>query len=182
MKAAVALVIALIIPIFHCGACQRASGGEVPRGSLHRQNSVGRRTAPAGAFRGQPPRKRRLLGRDGMTKRYEKSPANRPGFLNGAKSISRPQGGRGPHESLRSKILWGEGAAAERARRWLKISRRKRCTACVFAALRAAGAPAEVCIGKIPRGEGGMMERYEKSPANRPGFLNGAQSIPTWCG
>ena len=34
MKVAVALVIALIIPIFHCGACQRASDGEVPRGSL----------------------------------------------------------------------------------------------------------------------------------------------------
>ena len=34
MKVAVALVIALIIPIFHCGACQRASDREVPRGSL----------------------------------------------------------------------------------------------------------------------------------------------------
>ena len=99
MKAAVALVIALIIPIFHCGACQRASDGEVPRGSL------------------------------------------------------------------RSKILWGEGAAAERARRWLIISRRKRCTACVFAALRAAGAPAEVCIGKIPRGEG--LRPQARFEANR---------------
>ena len=26
-----------------------------------------------------------------------------------------------------------------------------------------------------------MTERYEKSPADQPGFLNGAQSIPTWC-
>ena len=31
------------------------------------------------------------------------------------------------------------------------------------------------------RGEGGMTERYEKSPAFRLGFSNGAQSIPTWC-
>ena len=31
-------------------------------------------------------------------------------------------------------------------------------------------------------GRGGMTERYEKSPALRLGFLNGAQSIPTWCG
>ena len=27
-----------------------------------------------------------------------------------------------------------------------------------------------------------MTERYEKSPADQPGFLNGAQSIPTWSG
>lgn len=27
-----------------------------------------------------------------------------------------------------------------------------------------------------------MTERYEKSPAFRLGFLNGAQSIPTWSG
>ena len=25
-----------------------------------------------------------------------------------------------------------------------------------------------------------MTERYEKSPVKRPGFLNGAKSIPTW--
>ena len=29
-------------------------------------------------------------------------------------------------------------------------------------------------------GRGGMTKRYEKSPVKRPGFLNGAQSIPTW--
>ncbi|WP_394967742.1 hypothetical protein [Candidatus Allofournierella merdipullorum] len=25
-----------------------------------------------------------------------------------------------------------------------------------------------------------MTKRHEKSPVERPGFLNGAQSIPTW--
>ena len=35
---------------------------------------------------------------------------------------------------------------------------------------------------KAPWGKGGMTERHEKSPVLRPGFLNGAESIPTWSG
>ena len=39
------------------------------------------------------------------------------------------------------------------------------------------GAPGEICASKVSRGEGGMTERYEKSPVKRPGFLNGAKSM-----
>ena len=50
----------------------------------------------------------------------------------------------------------------------------------VYIAARQGGrGPCENLRSKISRGEGGMTERYEKSPAFRLGFLNGAQSIPT---
>ena len=42
-----------------------------------------------------------------MTERYEKSPAFWLGFLNGAQSMARPYGRRGPRENLRSKVSWG---------------------------------------------------------------------------
>ena len=43
-------MIALIIPIFHCGACQRASGGEVPRGSLRSKILWGEGLRPQARF------------------------------------------------------------------------------------------------------------------------------------
>ena len=65
-----------------------------------------------------------------MTERYEKSPVKRPGFLNGAKSMGRPPGRRGPRKSLRSRILWGsEEQQNERAVIFEK-NRRKRYDAC----------------------------------------------------
>lgn len=45
-------MIALIIPIFHCGACQRASDGEVPRGSLRSKILWGEGAAAERAMHG----------------------------------------------------------------------------------------------------------------------------------
>ena len=92
--------------------------------------------------------------------------------------FGRPPGRRGPRESLRSKILWGEGGARERAD-GVFCKKQKAPEQSELCSGRPLGgrAPGEICASKVSRGEGGMTERYEKSPVKRPGFLNGAKSM-----
>ena len=85
-----------------------------------------------------------------MTERYEKSPVKRPGFLNGAKSMDRPPGRRGPAKVCEAKFC-GEKEEQGSGRMAFFVKNKKRRSKANFAvaAPRAAGPPGKFAQAKF---------------------------------
>ena len=67
-----------------------------------------------------------------MTERHEKSPVKRPGFLNGAKSMDRPPGRRGPAKVCEAKFC-GEKEEQGSGRMAFFVKNKKRRSKANFA-------------------------------------------------